>query len=671
MKKYISTLFILLLVSLCSYSQSGARLRLIHPQIETPDYTIATEPNTQVWATGALRVPTDYTSGFRVELTFTSSTQSMGEVLLLRLGGKYVQNSTNIFRYGYSIIDANTLLRTKRQISLDGNAKTCTYDTWDNTFIEPGENYKLIFEIDETRLRVQLQKGGNPLETKTEYEFNGLSNSYLRDVLDGTSGSGFESIVLCTDKRLMIREIEIWSSDSGVEVKNPVTSPPFTAYLKNINSELFLQPYNGDTPKGTKLVQNDGTSSIWSLWEISPLYSDKRLTTSYPVKLRNVQSNRYAVVKDASTVKGTPIIQWTDDYNNNSIWEVLTSDHAKFNLKNKATSGYAVVKDASKENNADVIQWDSGNTDNALWKIHNARWDAPVEDGYYLIKNVSSNLLMGLEPTFAPYVRFVKFDQNNGGCGIYWYIKKHSSGAYSITNVLQNQPLVTAWHKTKPYPYVYLANPGEAGYMGTYLWYFKPSTSGGYTIHQCHMEEILGAPNDQASASVDVVLRPETTTQCTSWELEKFSFHMSSLKGGFYKIKFASNNKYLVVKNASTEAGGQVVSYSSADTKNAWWYIEEIGSDGGYRFRNVNSSLALTIQPTSAGFGGYAVQDVVYEGTNDPTQLRQLEHISDNKYYMYNFYRLGSLALPDTDLQQAYIGIGAPRGVWIFEAVNP
>lgn len=90
------------------------------------------------------------------------------------------------------------------------------------------------------------------------------------------------------------------------------------------------------------------------------------------VQLRNKNSQKYLVVKDASLEIGEALIQHGAS-TPNSYWriskEIYTesgSQHIAYTLRNKLSELYAVVKDASSLDGVPIIQYNTGEK-NKLW----------------------------------------------------------------------------------------------------------------------------------------------------------------------------------------------------------------------------------------------------------------------------------------------------------------
>lgn len=378
---------------------------------------------------------------------------------------------------------------------------------------------------------------------------------------------------------------------------------------------------------------------------VNALFDKNRKPSNYKTKIRNLQSNRFMVVQNASTEEETPITQWTDDGNNNSIWNVQFQSTGNLFMKSESTSKYAAPKDGHTYYGARVVQYGTSGGHSTSWSFVSSSFDAPIATGYYKIKNTSSNLYLGLGNAFS-YVRLVPFNNYYGTDNI-WYVEKHPGGVYTMKNVFMNRYLFINFLKRKPYPYPHLDDiDPNYGLIGLYFWTFVKQGST-YQIVQAHHDEVL-APEGLAFDSYCRLTRKVNPPSPNAlWELIPVDFSLNMNLGGFYKLKYAPTNQYLVVKDASKEANEIVVSYPTADTKNGWWYFTKTDL-GGYMIYNVNSGLLLKNNPPTPKENGYCNQYYPEEGTNKKSEQWEIGHSNEmDKYIIYSYYGGKALAFPE------------------------
>lgn len=672
MKNKILTIIALLLISVQSYS-FDILIFDENIQTSTEDFTLTTNPNARGWYLRPLEIPLAYSPGFKVQVEFSVPQNSIDGVDVFCLGGMYNQdNNVSNFHKGYALKLKNNTFLTERMVSLEEKpAKTVSYSAWDSNILKKGHNYILIFEIDETRLRITTYEDANMDVPVSEYEFNGLSHSHLKTILSGYDTPGeFYFPAICLDKRLPVRRVSVWKRTTPMVVSNPQTTSPFVVNISN--SDLYIRPVEGKPESGTELEINTLVKPLWSMWEVTPLFDKNRTLSNFKVKLRNLQSNKYMVVKDASPQSTTPIIQSTDDFNNNSIWNLEFINSSYFKLKNESTKKYAIVNVVSAPPGAKIVEYETASTRNSIWSLKNAGFDAPIKDGYYKIKNKNSNYYLGLGDDFA-YARQCYF--SNYGTDNIWYVQKQPGGTYTMTNVLTGKYLYQNFLKVRPYPYPCLESKDPAGIFGTVQWTLVQYDAGIEIYHSHHMESLCieGASKNYGAYSKLMPRSSEGNPPTYAlWDFIPVDYTLDVNLEGFYKMKYAPSNLYLVVKDASLSEGEKLVSSPTADTKNGWWYLKK-SELGGYLIYNVKSSMLLTNitdNPTKTG--------TVYQYYQKNTmlmskQLWKVQHSDEyNKYIISNFYGLNSLKFNSLSPMSDAITAGQYQtsSKWIFEPIN-
>ena len=95
------------------------------------------------------------------------------------------------------------------------------------------------------------------------------------------------------------------------------------------------------------------------------------------------------------------------------------------------------------------------------------------------------------------------------------------------------------------------------------------------------------------------------------WTLKKETFaplpSTWSGLGGIYKIKNLYTNMFLVVKDASISLSEHLITWSTADTKNAWWSVVQ-KDNGTWLIKNLNSQLYMNVDGNSMEEGASIVQ---------------------------------------------------------------
>ena len=145
------------------------------------------------------------------------------------------------------------------------------------------------------------------------------------------------------------------------------SDPPLTAgtyKIRNENSFKLMVVKGASELEGAEIVQN-GTGAENSEWEIVP-------ATFGFVQLRNKKSRKYLVVKKASLEVGEVLIQHSAS-TPNSYWTISKETYMDsgtkrvvYTLRNQLSELYAVVKNASTADGAPIVQYNTGGK-NKLW----------------------------------------------------------------------------------------------------------------------------------------------------------------------------------------------------------------------------------------------------------------------------------------------------------------
>lgn len=145
------------------------------------------------------------------------------------------------------------------------------------------------------------------------------------------------------------------------------SDPPLTAgtyKIRNENSFKLMVVKGASELESAEIVQN-GTGGENSEWEIVP-------ATFGFVQLRNKKSRKYLVVKNASLEVGEVLIQHSAS-TPNSYWTISKETYMDsgtkrvvYTLRNQLSELYAVVKNASTADGAPIVQYNTGEK-NKLW----------------------------------------------------------------------------------------------------------------------------------------------------------------------------------------------------------------------------------------------------------------------------------------------------------------
>lgn len=169
------------------------------------------------------------------------------------------------------------------------------------------------------------------------------------------------------------------------------TGVPGEYRLRNAASYYYAVVKNASTEEDAHVIKyhsGSGDNEIWTLERV--YYSDPPLSQSnYTV--RNLNSLKLMVVKDASTADNAKVVQYSTG-TKNSEWEILPAPFGLVQLRNKNSQKYLVVKNASLELGEELVQHEASSF-NSYWKITKEFYtDSGVKDVVYTLKNLRSGL---------------------------------------------------------------------------------------------------------------------------------------------------------------------------------------------------------------------------------------------------------------------------------------
>lgn len=197
-----------------------------------------------------------------------------------------------------------------------------------------------------------------PTGVDGEYRVRDVDN-YLYAVVQDASTQENASVVLAPFGG---DDNEIWQLERVYYSDSPIF--PGTYKIRNDNSYKIMVVKDASTADGASIIQYS-TGEGNGLWEIIP-------ATYGFVQLRDVNSQKYLVVKDASLAEDTELVQYST-YQSNGLWKIdkviVTEGGVRklaYTLRSLRSELYVVVRDASTAEGASIIQYSTGE-DNKLW----------------------------------------------------------------------------------------------------------------------------------------------------------------------------------------------------------------------------------------------------------------------------------------------------------------
>lgn len=288
-------------------------------------------------------------------------------------------------------------------------------------------------------------------------------------------------------------------------ILNP-SGPGQTGYFVTNTVSSYSMTNDGDNPEGTSLAQGryDGTAAF--SWQFLP--------TGIPdeYRMKNVETFLYAVVKDGSVEENAHIIQYHSGLGDNEIWlleKVYYSDpplqKGIFKIRNTNSYKLMVVKDASKADDAEIIQYSTGE-DNAKWEI------LPAAFGFVQLRNKNSQKYLVVKNASLE-IGEALIQHGASTPNSYWRINKEiytESGtrhvAYTLRNKLSGLYAVVKDASTTDGASIIQYNTGEKNK----LWAFETQTSNASTrafdSEQTEITTDLDKPEVMVDCKNDIIL---------------------------------------------------------------------------------------------------------------------------------------------------------------------
>lgn len=533
-----------------------------------------------------------------LSITIDFSTKAIVDNAEIFMVGASVNNT---LEKAFSMNEMGNQLAFVRIVKLGDKIREFISESWTKNILNPFKNYTLKFEIDETRCKYSIWQIGQPSSKVVEYSFYGLNSSFVKQLLSS------EGKTLCIGiaNNFDVRRVVVVTLGHGIGVAvPPIKTSVSIGRIKNQNSGKILGLYHSTIAHDNIIVQHNEAPGYTTDWKIIPEYQGSRKPTSYNLKLLNMSSNLGVGINHCSLDNGTPLIN-TDNETCN-IWQFNRelSRESGFRLINKYNSTFAVVKDASLEDDAMVVEWESAETKNSFWTFEPRYFHSSIESGCYTIKNKNSSMFLQSAVSSFQGVNTVQYPESNLG-DRFWYIQKDEFGLYTITNIDSKKKLAVENASLTDFAPIILEN--ETG-RGNEKWIIeKLPHSNHYTFRSLHSDKYIVVADASKEAGAGII-QHSTGTDNKLWELTPAPIYPTKdAPGGLFKIHNTYTSLYLVVENASTQEGARLISWKTGDTPNAWWSFEKL-EDGGYAIKNAGSQLYLVIKDAAMERYASAIQ---------------------------------------------------------------
>lgn len=583
MYKKIISLFLFLL--LCNHI--FAYYRAIYPMTAAHDFS--TEGGLVGWYDNTISIsPTSINAGFSIQVDFSTPATPLNETIIT-LGGKW----QSAMDYGIVVQENNSSLKFLRHVTCKGTYGFYKNDAWNPNLLKRNTNYSLKIEIDETRLRYSIWEQGKPETKLYEYEFYGMSSSYLRSILARTA----KNLAFGVNLHYFPQKLIIQDLGAGVGVDPVIPEPAVRwGHLVNLNSNMYLRR-EGSTKLGDLMYQAPNSDSANDIWELRPGYDSKRTPLSYNATFKNLYSDIF--LSPQGCKKGNNIPLYETSSSDCRYWEIGKSvkEAIYFNLRNNYTNSYATIQNKSKEPMAPVVTSETITGAECAWNFIDLKLDSPIETGYYSIQNKNSSKYLYVKNHSTSAGEYIVQHSYNGTNQNLWYIEKQPGGFYTILNM--DSRLYMEVNGGSFYNDAYITQAGASDF-GYRKWIIKKSGDT-FTIQSLASGKYL-VIKDASTVDNAYAIQYNTGEDNKLWILKKENFEPLPSTwtglGGVYKIKNLYTNMYMVVEGASTELSKHLITWSTADAKNAWWSIIQ-KDNGSWLIKNLNSQLYMNVDQKS------------------------------------------------------------------------
>ena len=572
--------------------------RVLYPMTATYDFSTA--DGLVGWYDNTISISSTSTNaGFSIQVDFSTPSTPLNETILT-LGGKW----QSAMDYGIFIKENNSSLKFSRHVNCKDTYGFYNSDAWNPNILKRNTNYSLKVEIDETRLRYSIWEEEKPETVLYEYEFYGMASSYLKDILSRTT----KNLAYGVNLHYFPQKIIIEDLGSGVGV-NPILPKPTIrwGHLINLNSQKYMRR-KGSTSLGDLIYQRSPSGSANDIWEMCPYYDSRRAPLSYNVSFQNLYSDEYLSPQDCKKGDNVPLYETSSS--DCRGWGVNKSvkEAVYFNLLNNNTNTYVTVQNKSKEEGAAIVTSDKITGAECSWNFEDLNLKAPIETGYYSIQNKNSSKYLYVKNYSTSVGEYIVQHSYNGTNQNLWYIEKLPGGFYAISNMDSRLYLEVQGGAFDNGSYITQAASSRYGYR---KWIIKKSNeTGTYTIQSLASGKYM-VVKDASTTEDAYITQYDTGENNKLWKLEKTNFNPLPSTwlglGGVYKIKNLYTNMYLVVQNASTSLSEHLITWSNAETKNAWWSIIQ-KDNGTWLIKNLNSQLYMNVDGNSMEEGASIVQ---------------------------------------------------------------
>lgn len=208
--------------------------------------------------------------------------------------------------------------------------------------------------------------------------------------------------------------------------------------VRNVDNYMYAVVEGASTEEGASVILAPPGSEDNEIWQLERVYYSDSPIPSGTYKIRNDNSYKIMVVRDASIADGADIIQYSTG-EENGLWEITPERYGYVTLRNKNSQKYLVVKDGSLAEGTELIQYGTHDS-NGLWKIDKVFvTEGGVYKIAYTLRNLRSELMVVVrDASTADGASIIQY--STGEKNKLWYFEKQASN--TLTRSVEEQKAI-------------------------------------------------------------------------------------------------------------------------------------------------------------------------------------------------------------------------------------
>ena len=236
-------------------------------------------------------------------------------------------------------------------------------------------------------------------------------------------------------------------------------------YIKNKNSGLYLTVENDSASDGANVIQSTGTGSLGQRW----ILEQNSSTGYYRLHPATDMTGGISLdVANGSSDNNTNIQIYTNNGYSAQNFDIIAADsNSGYYIATQVTDFASCldVASASTSSGANVLQYTYKGSDNQIWYFEQASWpsssssssttttttsssstDYLIEDGWYYLKNVNSQLYMEVEDDNDVNFGNVAQGTGTGDKRQRWYVTNQGSNYITLQNGMSGGRMLDVYY---------------------------------------------------------------------------------------------------------------------------------------------------------------------------------------------------------------------------------